>query len=105
MSKKKSTKVNLSEFLQNEKFGSWADDVDTLIPTAPSRTTQPEIQNTSRVETQVPFPSVPPFNCFVGNLNFDVSDTDLETFFANLNIKSVRIIVDQETRLPKGFGS
>lgn len=42
---------------------------------------------------------------YVGNLSYNVSEDDLRTLFAQAGeIKEITLIVDRETRRPKGFG-
>ncbi|EKM57901.1 uncharacterized protein PHACADRAFT_251826 [Phanerochaete carnosa HHB-10118-sp] len=48
-------------------------------------------------------PTEPPYIAFVGNLAFDLTEADLEEFFAGHQTKSVKIIKDREDK-PKGFG-
>ena len=35
----------------------------------------------------LPLPTEPPFTAFVGNLAFDLNETDLEEFFAGLKVR------------------
>lgn len=43
-------------------------------------------------------------NIYVGNLNFETSETDLRDHFAQYGeVKSVKIITDRETGKPRGF--
>ncbi|KAG6878073.1 hypothetical protein C0992_008652 [Termitomyces sp. T32_za158] len=51
----------------------------------------------------IPLPTNPPYTAFVGNLSFDLTESELEEFFAPLKAKSVKIIKDREDK-PKGFG-
>jgi translation initiation factor 4B len=51
----------------------------------------------------LPLPTQPPYTAFVGNLAFDLTEHDLETFFDGLKTKSVKVIKDRDER-PKGFG-
>ena len=42
---------------------------------------------------------------FVGNLNFKTNDDDLRTLFSQAGqIKEIAMIMDRDTRQPKGFG-
>lgn len=42
---------------------------------------------------------------YVGNLSFDVSDSDLQTLFApHGTVQSVQVIMDRDTGRSKGFG-
>jgi translation initiation factor 4B len=68
----------------------------------------------------LPLPTDPPYTAFVGNLAFDLTEADLEEFFAGHAVgvfkdvdhlrlnhlpqtKSIKIIKDREDK-PKGFG-
>ena len=53
---------------------------------------------------QLPLPSKPPFTAHLGNLSFDVTVPDIEAFFANCEVTSVRLVEDRLDRKPKGFG-
>jgi translation initiation factor 4B len=48
-------------------------------------------------------PSNPPFLLYMGNLDFNVTERDLQIFFGDLEIKNIRIIKDANDN-PKGFG-
>ncbi|KAI0636185.1 hypothetical protein C8Q77DRAFT_1102013 [Trametes polyzona] len=50
----------------------------------------------------LPLPTEPPFTAFVGNLTFDITEAELETFFG-AKTKNVKIIKDRDDK-PKGFG-
>ena len=42
---------------------------------------------------------------YVGNLSYNVTEEDLRTLFAQAGeIKEISLIMDRETRRPKGFG-
>jgi len=44
-------------------------------------------------------------NIFVGNLSYEVTEKQLEKLFAEFGeVRSVRIVVDNYTRRPRGFG-
>lgn len=47
-------------------------------------------------------PTAAPFNTFVGNLPFEISDADLRIFFADVKIKEIKIPLDQEQKT-RGF--
>ncbi|KAF9533711.1 hypothetical protein CPB83DRAFT_844416 [Crepidotus variabilis] len=119
MAPKKSKKISLNEFLGDSSLGSWADEVDSL-PNAPATRIDEEQTGDrfgrrddfsfSRSDRQqpsfredVPLPSQPPFTAFVGNLAFDLTDSELEDFFSYAKIKSAKIIKDKDDK-PKGFG-
>jgi len=112
MPPKTAKKIALSEFLGDSALGSWADEMDAL-PSAPAPKESSEHPSrrddflTSRadrvapVRDDIPLPTQPPYTAFVGNLAFDLGESDLGRFFQN--VKSVKIIKDREEK-PKGFG-
>lgn len=53
---------------------------------------------------ELPIPDKPPFNAFVGNLSWEVSNADLEQFFGATHITSIRMLTDSATGKPKGYG-
>ncbi|CAE7199502.1 unnamed protein product [Rhizoctonia solani] len=112
-------KMSLGDFLGDEKFGSWADEMENL-PTAPaarasddappdrygrgdrdfsSRLDRPQ----GPVREDLPLPTAPPYIAYVGNLSFDLIEDDLGQFFAPEPLKSVKVIRDRDDK-PKGFG-
>ncbi|KIK63214.1 hypothetical protein GYMLUDRAFT_41539 [Collybiopsis luxurians FD-317 M1] len=121
MPPKKAKKISLNEFL-GDAPGSWADEMDNL-PSAPAMRSDDDQgrQNdrygrrgddylSSRPDRaaappreDVPLPTQPPYTAFVGNLPFDLSEGELEEFFASSKAKSVKIIKDRDDK-PKGFG-
>ncbi|KAJ3557950.1 hypothetical protein NP233_g11609 [Leucocoprinus birnbaumii] len=113
MPPKKAKKIALSEFLGDSALGSWADEMEAL-PSAPAPKEGPDVHPSRRddflssrsdravpVRDDVPLPTQPPYTAFVGNLAFDLVESDLEGFFQG--VKSVKIIKDREDK-PKGFG-
>lgn len=36
---------------------------------------------------EVPIPTAPPYTAFVGNLSFEVTDSDVEGFFSGLTVR------------------
>jgi len=44
------------------------------------------------------------FTAFVGNLDFQTTQGDLDAFFDGLRVSQVRLMFDRETGEPKGFG-
>ncbi|KAK0903813.1 Eukaryotic translation initiation factor 4B [Friedmanniomyces endolithicus] len=53
---------------------------------------------------QLPFPTRPPYTAHLGNLTYDVSQTDIEGFLSDCQVTSVRIVEDKFDHKPKGFG-
>ncbi|KAH9941361.1 hypothetical protein B0H21DRAFT_753305 [Amylocystis lapponica] len=117
MPPKKAQKMSLNEFLGDNALGSWADEMDSL-PTAPAaRGDDDRGMNdrgrrddymTSRPDRgpfreDLPLPTEPPYTAFIGNLAFDLTESELEDFFGGAQTKSVKIIKDREEK-PKGFG-
>ncbi|KAK7678527.1 hypothetical protein QCA50_010932 [Cerrena zonata] len=117
MAPKKAQKMSLNEFLGDSTLGSWADEMDSL-PTAPAARSDSDARPGDRrrddflssrpdragpPREDLPLPTEPPYTAFIGNLVFDLVETDLEEFFGAPNVKSVKIIKDRDDR-PKGFG-
>lgn len=53
---------------------------------------------------QLPLPSKPPYTAHLGNLSFDVTQADIQDFFAACGVSNVRLVEDKLDRKPKGFG-
>ncbi|KAK3070264.1 Eukaryotic translation initiation factor 4B [Teratosphaeriaceae sp. CCFEE 6253] len=53
---------------------------------------------------QLPFPTRPPYTAHLGNLAYDVSQTEIEGFLSDCQVTSVRIVEDKFDHKPKGFG-
>ncbi|EIW84187.1 hypothetical protein CONPUDRAFT_163376 [Coniophora puteana RWD-64-598 SS2] len=119
--KQKAQKISLNEFLGDNALGSWADEMDSL-PTAPAARNDDDDRSRqgdrfSRRDDygargdrpfappreDLPLPTNPPFTAFVGNLAFDITESELESFFAPHQTKSIKIIKDRDDK-PKGFG-
>ncbi|KAK3845366.1 MAG: hypothetical protein J3R72DRAFT_436593 [Linnemannia gamsii] len=125
--KKKVTKMALSDFLSDPTTGSWADEMDDL-PSAPAAVAQggdnfrsggfggdrgdrgfssrggfEERESRYPPRTPVELPTRPPYTIHLGNLPFDATDADVESFFNQSKVTSVRIMKDFEDK-PKGFG-
>lgn len=49
-------------------------------------------------------PDKPPYLAHLGNLNYDVTNDDIQGFLAECGLITVRLIEDRETQRPKGFG-
>ncbi|THG99728.1 hypothetical protein EW026_g2660 [Hermanssonia centrifuga] len=133
MPPKKAQKMSLNEFLGDNTLGSWADEMDALPTAQQTKIglareivdmtisylrgvspagqylelPDPEPSQVDRGppthREDLPLPTEPPFTAFVGNLAFDLTDVDLEEFFAGHQTKSIKIIKDREDK-PKGFG-
>lgn len=41
---------------------------------------------------------------YLGNLPYQITETEIREHFAPHKIRSVRIVIDKETNRPKGFG-
>ena len=52
----------------------------------------------------VPLPTQPPYTAHVGNLAFDLTDSEIERYFEGCKIISIRIMKDRIDNRPKGFG-
>jgi len=53
---------------------------------------------------QLPLPTRPPYTAHLGNLSFDVTQADIQDFFAACEVSNVRLVEDKLDRKPKGFG-
>lgn len=53
---------------------------------------------------ELPLPSKPPYTAHLGNLAFDVSSGDIESFLGECQVTNVRIVEDKLDHKPKGFG-
>jgi translation initiation factor 4B len=53
---------------------------------------------------QLPLPTKPPYTAHLGNLPFDAKESDIEDFFKECSVVSVRIVLDKIEQRPKGFG-
>ncbi|KAG0292376.1 hypothetical protein BGZ96_004180 [Linnemannia gamsii] len=116
----------LSDFLSDPSTGSWADEMDDL-PSAPAAVNQgdnfrsggfgddrggrgfssrggfEERESRYPPRTPVELPTRPPYTIHLGNLPFDATDADIENFFNESKVTSIRIMKDFEDK-PKGFG-
>ncbi|PBK75482.1 putative citrate synthase [Armillaria solidipes] len=118
---KKGKKISLNEFLGDSALGSWADEMESL-PSAPAARNDDDYGRpgdrhgrrddflSSRPDRvsgppreDLPLPTAPPYTAFIGNLAFDLVESELEDFFATNKPKSVKIIKDRDDK-PKGFG-
>ncbi|EMC98083.1 hypothetical protein BAUCODRAFT_22920 [Baudoinia panamericana UAMH 10762] len=53
---------------------------------------------------QLPLPTRPPYTAHLGNLAYDISQSQVEDFLAECQVTSVRIVEDKLDHKPKGFG-
>lgn len=98
--RKKATKVALTDFLGG---GSWADEVEEL-PTAPIARpegfsssgggdfmSRPDRGDRSDYlgppREELPMPTAPPYTAFLGNLAFDVGESEVEGFFDGMKVR------------------
>ncbi|KAJ7650594.1 hypothetical protein FB45DRAFT_986533 [Roridomyces roridus] len=121
MPPKKNKKISLNEFLGDSALGSWADEMESL-PSAPAvRSEEEQARGNDRYgrrddflstrpdrvqgppREDLPLPTQPPYTAFIGNLSFDLTESELQDFFASSKTKSIKIIKDREDK-PKGFG-
>ncbi|KAF8594828.1 hypothetical protein BDV93DRAFT_529064 [Ceratobasidium sp. AG-I] len=125
--KNKKEKMSLGDFLVDDKFGSWADEMENL-PTAPAARAPGDDGPSDRFgrgasgfgadrdfsgrgdrgpsgppREDLPLPTAPPYTVFVGNLAFDIVEDELAALFAPESLKSVKVIRDRDEK-PKGFG-
>ncbi|KAI2997582.1 translation initiation factor 4B [Aspergillus welwitschiae] len=120
-SKQKAQKMSLGNFLADENFGSWADEMEDMpLPAAPApssfgRSAAPSSGFGSSfggererggyaVREPLPLPTQPPYTAHVGNLSFDATAADISDLFADCGVTNVRIVEDKLTKAPKGFG-
>ncbi|KAI9734484.1 MAG: hypothetical protein M1818_006873 [Claussenomyces sp. TS43310] len=118
--KKEQQKMSLGTFLQDEKLGSWADEMEDM-PVSDSRTgygTEKRTYSSTTgtygsgnvggggysVREELPLPDKPPYTVHLGNLSFDATVGDVQDFLADCECTNVRIIEDKLEMKPKGFG-
>lgn len=108
--------MSLGEFLGDSAFGSWADEMDS-VPTGPSANPDEprsrlsdapdrgprEARSDRPPREDLPLPTSPPYTAFIGNLAFDVTESEMASFFSGYETKSIKIIKDRDDK-PKGFG-
>ncbi|KAH0538413.1 hypothetical protein FGG08_005013 [Glutinoglossum americanum] len=119
--KKNQTKMSLGAFMTDESLGSWADEMeDTPMPSSDNRSGYGErraFSSTDRyggygdrgserfgAREELPLPDKPPFTAHIGNLSFDITESEIENFFHDCGVTNVRIVEDKLERKPKGFG-
>ena len=49
-------------------------------------------------------PDKPPYTAHLGNLAFDVTQADIESFLSGCEVTNIRIVEDKLDHKPKGFG-
>jgi len=59
------------------------------------------VRDTSSFPTQLP--TRPPYTAHLGNLSYEVTTENVNDFFSDCEITSVRIIEDKIEQRPKGF--
>ncbi|EXJ78580.1 hypothetical protein A1O1_08981 [Capronia coronata CBS 617.96] len=116
--------MSLGTFLQDENFGSWADEMEDMpLPSSDSRPSYgggsgprtfgpssgmgngySDRRDTYQTREQLPLPTQPPFTAHLANLSFDATESDVSDFFRECQVTSVRIVEDKLDRKPKGFG-
>ncbi|KIX08406.1 uncharacterized protein Z518_03062 [Rhinocladiella mackenziei CBS 650.93] len=119
---KKNQKMSLGTFLQDENYGSWADEMEDMpLPPSDNRPSYgtdrrafssatgmgnglPERRDTFPAREQLPLPTQPPFTAHLANLSFDATQADVNEFFRDCQVTNVRIVEDKMDRKPKGFG-
>ena len=52
----------------------------------------------------LPLPDKPPYTVHVGNLSFDVTESEITDYFTGCSVTNVRIVEDKLEMKPKGFG-
>ncbi|CEL08867.1 Putative RRM domain [Aspergillus calidoustus] len=121
--KQKAQKMSLGNFLADENFGSWADEMEDMpLPAAPSSSgfgsdRRPPPASSAgfggsggfndrgyALREPLPLPTQPPYTAHIGNLSFDATADDVSELFAECSVTNVRIVEDKLTKSPKGFG-
>ncbi|KAF9942059.1 hypothetical protein BGZ65_010969, partial [Modicella reniformis] len=119
----KGNTIPLNDYLSQQPTGSWADEMDDL-PSAPAYSYRSggfgddrgsrgysnrggfhdkEDRESRYPRGPVELPTRPPYTIHLGNLSFDITESDIEEFFSDSKITSIRIMKDFEDK-PKGFG-
>ncbi|KAF4301650.1 hypothetical protein GTA08_BOTSDO14302 [Botryosphaeria dothidea] len=121
--KKQAQKMSLGDFLGDQSLGSWADEMEDLPvsggPSAGYGSSRPSFGPSGggfggyergpdrggyAVREELPLPTRPPYTAHLGNLSFDATEGDIQDFFLDCDVTSVRIVEDKLDRKPKGFG-
>jgi len=63
-----------------------------------------ERRDTYAHREQLPLPTQPPYTAHLANLSFDATQGDIQDFFQDCEVVSVRIVEDKLDHKPKGFG-
>ncbi|MCJ1354913.1 MAG: hypothetical protein MMC33_004903 [Icmadophila ericetorum] len=119
---KKATKMGLGEFLTDPSLGSWADEMEDVplpLVIAGGRSggyggdrgfgsgggygSGGFNDRGYSVREALPLPSKPPYTVHLGNMSFDATEGDIQEFFSQCSVTSVRIVEDKIDRKPKGF--
>ncbi|KAL2829216.1 hypothetical protein BDW59DRAFT_37885 [Aspergillus cavernicola] len=125
-SKQKAQKMSLGNFLADENFGSWADEMEDMpLSSAPATSgfgsdRRPPLSSSAgfggfggggsfndrgyALREPLPLPTEPPYTAHIGNLSFDAASADVSDLFAECSVTNVRIVEDKLTKSPKGFG-
>lgn len=53
---------------------------------------------------ELPMPDKPPYTAHLGNLAYDVTQADIESFLSGCEVTNVRVVEDKIDHKPKGFG-
>lgn len=120
MAPKKSQKMSLGDFLNDDGLGggSWADEVeetyvagtqplpssDRSRPMGGSSSWADRGYSTREQPTPQVLPDKPPYTAHLGNLSYDATQESVNEFFQDCDVANVRIIEDRELQRPKGFG-
>ncbi|CUS07326.1 unnamed protein product [Tuber aestivum] len=124
--KSKGQKMALGEFLQDESLGSpprtgmgsWADEMEDMPPVqnrsgagygnrrdyGGASLGRSDREDRYPPRQAIPPPDKPPFTAHVGNLPFEVTETQMSEFFSSCQVENVRLVRDRIDNRPKGFG-
>lgn len=119
----KKNKLSLGEFLTDGnaaavsqvqvavpvKFSNWADECDEDEDDRPTRTqliALPTAPRATRLLNDDTVPHNPPYQAYISNLPYDLTDSDVYEFFAGMEISSLRLPTrdDGEPGRLRGFG-
>lgn len=116
--KSKGKKISLQEFVQvpggtgvtqvqvPTKL-SWADECDEdddIQSTSTKIIELPTAPRAARLLNDDCVPQNPPFLAYLSNLPYDVEDVDIEDFFNNFNVVTVRLPRDDDAGKSRGYG-